>query len=216
MFSSSGSVAEFNAEALRSDQWDVLQNSNGIIITNAQNLQLESLTDSILHNIPPEIFVSIDFSDLTPHHSRIDGFREKLLNHPKRSPTLIAGNENEFRILAKTPEATDIEAGLALSKDFPTIFFALHTAECSYLWKGGKLLTSKRCYSVSIQHATGAGDAWHAGFLVGWKGELPLSDSLAFANAVAAYQLSTGTLGSITEILKFMKETPLQEDSEQN
>jgi hypothetical protein len=40
---------------------------------------------------------------------------------------------------------------------------------------------------------------------------LSYKDILAFANAVSAYQLNSGKIGSLEEVIQFMKETPLQE-----
>ena len=141
----------------------------------------------------------------------IEGFRERLLNHPTRPPNLILGNENEFKLLAKLPKASAIESGQALSTDFPEIFFALHTASQVYLWHRTHLLATQKCHLINLQYATGAGDAWHAGFLIGWQVGLSYKDAMSFANAVSAYQLSTGKLGNLSDILQFMKETPLQE-----
>ena len=211
MLSSAGSVASFSSSSLTEEQWNALRKSRVIAITNAQNLELENLTEGILQNTPKEIIVSLDFSDLTPHLSRIDGFRERLLGHPIRPPNLVLGNENEFRLLAKLPKASITEAGQALSFDFPEIFFALHTATQVYLWHRTHLLATQQCHLVNLQNATGAGDAWHAGFLVGWQVGLSYKDAMAFANAVAGYQLTEGKVGNVADILRFMKDTPLQE-----
>jgi sugar/nucleoside kinase (ribokinase family) len=211
MLSSAGSVTHFSSSMLSERQWNVLRNSRIIAITNAQNLELEELTEGILQNTSKETIISLDFSDLTPHLSRIDGFRERLLDHPIRPPNLILGNENEFRLLSKLPKASFLETGQSLSNNYPEIFFALHTAKFSALWHRSLLLATQNCYSVDLQFATGAGDAWHAGFLVGWQVGLSYKDILAFANAVSAYQLSSGKIGSLEEVIQFMKETPLQE-----
>ncbi|MHA2095463.1 MAG: PfkB family carbohydrate kinase [Candidatus Hodarchaeales archaeon] len=211
MLSSAGSVANFSSSSLTTDQWAVLRKSKVIALTNAQNLEMEDLTEGILQNTPKETIVSLDFSDLTPHQPRIAGFRERLLNHPTRPPNLILGNENEFKLLANLPKGSATEAGQTLSIDFPEIFFALHTANQVYLWYRTHLLATQKCHLINLQHATGAGDAWHAGFLVGWQVGLSYKDTMSFANAVSGYQLSTGEVGSLPDILRFMKETPLQE-----
>ncbi len=211
MLSSAGSVTNFSSSKLTEQQWNVLRRSRVVAITNAQNLELEDLTEGVLQKTPKETIVSLDFSDLTPHPSRIDGFRERLLNHPTRPPNLVLGNENEFRILSKLPKASFLETGQALSNEFSEIFFALHTAKFSALWHRGQLLATQNCFSVDLQFATGAGDAWHAGFLVGWQIGLSYKDVITFANAVSAYQLSTGKIGNLEEVIQFMKETPLQE-----
>jgi sugar/nucleoside kinase (ribokinase family) len=213
MFSSSGSIASFSSKTLTEEQWRTLNQSSIIVITNAQNLMMEELVERILSTVPDNTIVSVDFSDLTPHESRIEGFRERLLNHSKRPPQLIAGNENEFCMLAQDLNSTPLEAGFSLSSDFPEILFALHMADCSYLWHKKKMIASKECFSISLQHATGAGDAWHAGFLLGWQGGLSFEDTLLFANAVAAFQLSKGNMGSLDDIYQFIKDTPLKKSS---
>jgi sugar/nucleoside kinase (ribokinase family) len=213
MFSSSGSIASFSSKTLTKDQWDTLNQSSIIVITNAQNLVMEDLVERILSTVPENTIISVDFSDLTPHETRIEGFRRRLLNHPKRPPQIIAGNENEFCMLAQEPNSTPLEAGLSLSSDFPDILFALHMADCSYLWQKKKMIASKECFSISLQHATGAGDAWHAGFLLGWQGGLSFEDTLLFANAVAAFQLSKGKVGSLADISQFINDTPLKKSS---
>jgi sugar/nucleoside kinase (ribokinase family) len=216
MLSSAGSVAEFTSEMLTEEQWHALKNSTAIAITNAQNLELEDLTEQILENIPSKVFVSLDFSDLTPHQERIDGFREILLAHPKNPPDLIVGNETEFSLLARSEKDSFIEAGYSLSSDFPNIHFALHALNRSYLWKEGDLIASKGCFEINPLHVTGAGDAWHAGFLVGWHCGLSNEQVLGFANAVAGYQLSSGKIGNLDQIIRFMNETPTKNSLNRN
>ncbi len=210
MISSAGSVGNFSYDSLTEEQLVRLYQSQVIALTNAQNLKLEHLAEGILQNAPKNLFVCIDFSDLTPHLSRIDSFRQRILNHEHRPPQLIVGNENEFQILAKDSNDSITKTGKILSKDFPDTHFALHTAKEVYLWKEGDLLASKKCYQLNIQHATGAGDAWHAGFLTGWQGgKLSYDDALLFANAVASFQLSSGKLGSLNDISQFIEQNPI-------
>ncbi|MCK4849275.1 MAG: carbohydrate kinase family protein [Candidatus Heimdallarchaeota archaeon] len=207
MLSSAGSVSNFSYNSLTEKQLERLYQSQVIALTNAQNLKLEDLAEGILNNSPKDLFLSIDFSDLTPHHSRIDGFRQRILNHENRAPQLIVGNENEFQLLAKESQSSITKTGRILSNDFPDTHFALHTTKEVYLWKEGELLASKECYQLkNIYQVTGAGDAWHAGFLIGWKGGLSYEEALMFANAVASYQLSSGKLGSLDDISQFIEQ----------
>ncbi len=211
MLSSAGSVSNFSYNTLTEEQLERLYQSQVIAITNAQNLKLEHLTEGILKNAPKDLFISIDFSDLTPHHSRIEGFRKRILNHENRPPQLIVGNENEFQLLSKESQSSITKVGRILSNDFPDTHFALHTAKEVYLWKEGELLASKECYNViNIERATGAGDAWHAGLLAGWQGgKLSYEESLIFANAVASYQLSSGKIGSLNDLSQFIEHNSL-------
>ena len=207
MISSAGSVSNFSYNSLTEKQIERLYQSQVIALTNAQNLKLEHLAEGILQNAPKNLFISIDFSDLTPHHSRIDSFRQRILNHENRSPQLIVGNENEFQLLAKEPQSSVTKVGRVLSEDFPDTHFALHTVKEVYLWKEGELLASKKCFQLkNIERSTGAGDAWHAGLLAGWQGGLSYEESLIFANVVASYQLSSGKIGSFDDISKFIEQ----------
>ena len=211
MLSSAGSVSDFSYDTLTEEQLERMYQSQVIALTNAQNLKLENLTEGILQNAPKDLFLSIDFSDLTPHLSRIDDFRQRILNHQNRPPQLIVGNENEFQLLAKEPQSSITKTGKTLSNDFPDTHFALHTTKEVYLWKEGELLASKECYQLkNIHQVTGAGDAWHAGFLAGWKGGLSYEESLIFANAVASYQLSSGKLGSLDDISQFIEQNDFE------
>ncbi len=216
MLSSAGTITKFTSEMLTEEQWNALRNSTVIVITNAQNLELEDLSAKILENISSDVFVSLDFSDLSPHQSRIGKFRELLLAHPKKSPNLIVGNETEFCLLAKNEEDSFMEAGYSLSSDFPNIYFALHTVTQSFLWKKGDLVASQGCFDINPLHATGAGDAWHAGFLAGWHCGLSNEQILQFANGVAGYQVSFGEIGTLGQIIQFMTETPVKEPLNKN
>jgi len=211
MLSSAGSVSNFSYNSLTKEQLERLYQSQVIALTNAQNLKLEDLAEGILNNAPEDLFLSIDFSDLTPHLSRIENFRQRILNHANRRPQLIVGNENEFQLLSKESQSSITKTGQNLSNDFPDTHFAMHTAKKVYLWKEGELLASKECYQLqNIRQITGAGDAWHAGFLAGWQGGLQHEESLLFANAVASYQLSSGKIGSLNDIGQFIEQNDFQ------
>ncbi|UCG03518.1 MAG: carbohydrate kinase family protein [Candidatus Heimdallarchaeota archaeon] len=208
MFSTSGSVTDFSSKKLTPEQWNVLKESHSIAICNAQNYQMEDLVEAILREVPPSIAVSVDFSDLTPHLQRIEGFRHRILEHPTRSPSFITGNETEVQLLAKEHNKTPEEAIKILSSSYSEIIFGLHMATKAEIWKNGEQLSIEPCFKISVLNATGAGDSWHAGFMTGWKLGLSISESTIFANAVAAYQISTGKIGSLKEIISFKTSTP--------
>ncbi|MFX0123997.1 MAG: carbohydrate kinase family protein [Candidatus Hodarchaeota archaeon] len=208
MFSASGSVADFSSDKLTPEQWNVLKESHAIAICNAQNYQMEDLVETILREVPPSILVSVDFSDLTPHRQRIEGFRHRILEHPIRPPSFITGNETEIRLLAKEPNKTAEKAIQILSSTYSEIMFGLHMSTKAEIWKDGKQLSIEPCFKISVLNATGAGDSWHAGFLVGWQLGLSIPDATVFANAVAAYQISTGMVGSLNDIISFSTSSP--------
>ncbi|MFX0182096.1 MAG: carbohydrate kinase family protein, partial [Candidatus Hodarchaeota archaeon] len=181
MFCASGSVANFSSEKLTPEQWQSLNESHVIAIANAQNFQMENLVETILKEVPPSIVVSVDFSDLTPHIQRIEGFKLRILEHPTRPPTFITGNEIEFQLLAKKPNLSPEEAIHHLSITYPKILFGLHMANKAEIWKDGKQLAIKPCFKIPVLKATGAGDSWHAGFLTGWQSGLSIPETTVFA-----------------------------------
>jgi len=207
MLSSAGSVVDFSSDKLTSEQWNLLEQSTIIAITNAQNLEMEDLAESILNEIPHRVNVSIDFSDLTPHIKRIDGFRKRILDHSARQPSLVVGNESEICLLANQPEKTPEEAIKILSTTYPEILFGLHTARKAEVWENGERKAIEPAFKVSIQKATGAGDAWHAGFIVGWHLGLPFPEVTKFANATAA-QCIAGSKGSLIDIINMVQNSP--------
>ncbi|MFX0151956.1 MAG: PfkB family carbohydrate kinase [Candidatus Hodarchaeota archaeon] len=207
MLSSAGSVVDFSPDKLTSDQWNILGNSTIIAITNAQNMKMVELVETILDQIPPSVKISIDFSDLTPHVKRIDGFRKRLFAHPTRIPSLVVGNESEICLLANQPKESPEKAIKNLSMTYPEIIFGLHTARKSEVWINGDRKAIEPSFKVSIQKATGAGDAWHAGFLLGWCIGLTFSEVTKLANATAA-QWIAGNNGSLINIIKVFHDSP--------
>ena len=77
----------------------------------------------------------------------------------------------------------------------------------SFIWKTAEQLADESCFKVHVQKTTGAGVNWHAGFITGWKLGFSMSQTAEFANAVAAYQISRGKIGSLSEIMSFLNST---------
>ncbi len=150
--------------------------------------------------------VTVDFSDLSPHIHRIDEMKERILEHMNH-PDIIVGNETEFSILANESKNQPEKAIESLSSSYPSILFGLHMSNRSFIWKNAKQLADESCFKVQVQKTTGAGDNWHAGFITGWKLGFSLPQTAEFANAVAAYQISRGKIGSLSEIISFLNST---------
>lgn len=207
MLSSAGSLADFSAEKLTEEQWKTIFKSDVVTITNAQNLVMEDLVETILTKIPKSVSLTVDFSDLSPHIHRIDGMKERILEH-MNPPEIIVGNETEFSLLAKESKKQPEKAIESLSSSYPSILFGLHMAHRSIIWRNAEKLADESCFKVQVQKTTGAGDNWHAGFITGWKLGFSMQQVTEFANAVAAYQISTGKIGSLEEIFTFINSTP--------
>jgi sugar/nucleoside kinase (ribokinase family) len=67
-------------------------------------------------------------------------------------------------------------------------------------------------YRVQVVDATGAGDAWVAGFLTGLLEGWPLGEALLFGNAVGAQAVQT--VGCTTGIPTFAAVRRFQQDAE--
>jgi len=83
--------------------------------------------------------------------------------------------------------------------------------------KGSEAVTSKEsvevpAFKVHVVDVTGAGDAFDAGFLVGYLRKLNLKECLAFANAVAGIKVTRkGARNSptLSEVVEFLREKRL-------
>ena len=64
-------------------------------------------------------------------------------------------------------------------------------------------------YSVDVIDTTGAGDAFHGGFIYGILNELPLEEMGLFSNACGAIcctNVGARAMGTLDEVISFMKE----------
>ena len=95
-----------------------------------------------------------------------------------------------------------------LSYDYPEILFGLHMTRSGELWLGGDLLNKQASYKVKVERASGAGDAWHAGLLIGMQGNLTYRDAIDLANASAGFKIANNRYGSLEEIVKLTQIIP--------
>jgi len=84
---------------------------------------------------------------------------------------------------------------------------------CLVLTRDGTLI-QQPAFVVEVVDATGAGDAFAAGFVAGVYQDWPLEKTARFANAVGALCVTglgaTGGVRSLDETLEFMETTPLR------
>ena len=224
MVSSSKSLRNYGPKKLSDNQINVIKQSGFVCITNFQNSKLLDLINYIFEITDKNQIVSIDFSDLSPHKSRIKEIYELFTNNKDRE-FIVTGNENEISMLASLlPNSTNKEIQntdldhilLSLSKTFRNIAFCLHSADFSSTAISGKLLSKVKTLSLpTIKRATGAGDSWHGGLITAislsncnqlgiitknqWK------EIIQFANYVAGYWVSIGSPGSISEIKEWIE-----------
>jgi len=97
----------------------------------------------------------------------------------------IRGNQKELRL-----EELAVEAARVLAKRLPARIDLHTTAFSATFTKKTEVFVPT--FKVKALRATGAGDAWDAGNILGDGNELSDGCRLALANAVAAYYLSDG------------------------
>ncbi|MCW4030819.1 MAG: PfkB family carbohydrate kinase, partial [Candidatus Bathyarchaeota archaeon] len=105
-----------------------------------------------------------------------------------------------------------LEAAIILTKPFPARI-DLHTTVFS------ATLTRKKeaivpAFKVKVLRATGAGDAWNAGNILGYGNALSDECRLLLANAVAAYYISEphGVHPTRQNLIKFIKNSTLKSE----
>ena len=86
---------------------------------------------------------------------------------------------------------------------------------CLVITRAGEIICAP-AFQVNMIDATGAGDAFAAGFIAGvWQG-WPLEKTACFANAVGALCVTGlgagGGVRSLPETLQFMESTPIKTD----
>ncbi|MGD0994501.1 MAG: PfkB family carbohydrate kinase [Candidatus Bathyarchaeia archaeon] len=164
-----------------------------------------------------------DTADPTPNSGAIAELMEKVLK--SNQVDILSLNENEAIIYASLLDKTlddkkehfafaelAMEAARVLAQHLPARI-DLHTTVFSATLKG-KTETAVPTFKVKVLRATGAGDAWNAGNILGDRNGLSDECRLMLANAVSACYLSdpAGNHPSQSKLLKFI----LKSDSNLN
>jgi ribokinase len=140
-----------------------------------------------------------DTADPTPNSGAIAELMEKVLKSNQLD--ILSLNENEAIIYASLLDKTlhdkkehyafaelAMDAARVLAKHLPARI-DLHTTVFSATLKG-KTETVVPTFKVKVLRATGAGDAWTAGNILGDRNGLSDEGRLMLANAVSAYYLT--------------------------
>jgi sugar/nucleoside kinase (ribokinase family) len=159
----------------------------------------------------------LDTADPTPNLKEISGLMAKVLK--SNQVDILSLNENEAATYAGMLDKTIMErkgkgvsAELALESarilaKHLSIRIDLHTTQFSatVTRKGETVVPA---FKIHVQRATGAGDAWNAGNILGDGNHLSDECRLLLANAVAACYLQSpdGTHPTKTKLAQFLKE----------
>jgi len=160
-----------------------------------------------------------DTADPTPNKNRIPTLVKRVLS--KDYVDILSLNENEaiqyatyispkqvetLRKRHKKLENLALECAAILTEHF-TSRIDLHTTAYSATFHENKKPRIIPSFTVKALRATGAGDAWNAGNIYGDSQGFPDKIRLAFANAVAAYYVSSprATHPTLNQLGKFLK-----------
>ena len=119
----------------------------------------------------------------------------------------------EAQAIAGLEDPADVGRAL-LNQGVGTVGLKMGADGCMVMTDKGQVIRLP-AFQVDVVDATGAGDAFAAGFIAGeWQG-WPLEKTARFANAVGALCVTdlgaTGGVCSLDETLEFMHNTPLKE-----
>jgi ribokinase len=157
-----------------------------------------------------------DTADPTPNSGAVAELMQTVLKSSQVD--ILSLNENEAIVYASLLDKTlndrkdhlgftelAMEAARVLAKHLPSRI-DLHTTTFSATLKG-KTETMVPSFKVKALRATGAGDAWTAGNIIGDRNSLSDECRLMLANAVSAYYLSDpeGKHPSLSKLSLFLK-----------
>ena len=163
-----------------------------------------------------------DTADPTPNKAKIPELVKLVLK--SRDLDILSVNENEAVCYASQLDNRIERLGKSLSLEELAIESAkilashlpprvdLHTTNFSATFSK-KNETVVPAFNVPVLRATGAGDAWNAGNIIGDACKLSDSCRLALANAVAAYYTSSsrGTHPSRKQLREFCRKAKMKE-----
>ncbi len=129
---------------------------------------------------------------------------------------ILSINENECRLLCKAlglydhmlPYSYSIEDVVNACKGIASklsISVDVHTPICSATSYGGKECYYAKSLKVDSKVATGAGDVWDAGDIVGYLCRLEQYDRLMFANACAALYVKNATVPRLEDVCRLLE-----------
>jgi ribokinase len=198
-----GSLADFGPDSLCEDDYAEIENSDYVCLFNwAGTLNYgTALAQAVFQRAKQggRGKTYCDTADPGPNAKAIPEFIRKVLESGKVD--ILSLNENEAITYASLIEGDlrqkeeslgfadlAMEAARVLAKRLPARI-DLHTTAFSATLKG-KRETVVSAFKVEVLRATGAGDAWNAGNILGDWGGLSEGGRLALANAVSACYLS--------------------------
>jgi ribokinase len=188
MLSHPGSVLDYGPERLDDRDWAVLKDSDAVLVGNwALNRSGTSLASRVLQEAARQgALTFFDSGDPSGRAGEVPQLFEAVL----RSPFLkvLGSNENELRYFAQAAgdmRSTGLLDRARSVKREVTAVLDVHTRDLSLSLRTPNDVAEAKPPAIEGRRATGAGDAWNAGNLLGHLLELPAEERLTLGNAVA-------------------------------
>jgi len=198
-----GSLADFGPHHLNSDDFKVIENADYICVFNWAGTKYfgSELAGTVFRHVKEKGKGKnyFDTADPTPNKGKIPELVTNVLQ--SKYVDILSVNENEAICYAS--ELSDEVKELRKILEFPELakesarILASHLSARVDLHTTGFAVTFTKkgetvipAFQVPVLRATGAGDAWNAGNIVGDAFGLSDGCRLALANAVAAYYIS--------------------------
>jgi sugar/nucleoside kinase (ribokinase family) len=217
-----GSLASFGPEDLHENDYAVIENADYTCLFNwAGTLKFGTpLAQAVFSRARKSRKgkTYYDTADPTPNRGAVADLMEKVLK--SNLVDVLSVNENEAIVYASLLDKTlndkkehsefaelAMEAARVLAKNLRARI-DLHTTAFSASLRG-KTEAVAPTFKVKVLRATGAGDAWTAGNIIGDHNGLSDQCRLTLANAVSACYLSDpeGKHPTWTKLYRFLKET---------
>lgn len=198
-----GALADFGPSDLTENDYELIENADYVCLFNWAGTKKYGtvLAETVFYRAKAKgkAKTYYDTADPTPNKDKIPALMEKVLNTPQVD--ILSLNENEAicyaSLLNGTIEANQrtlsfdelaMEAARSLAKHLPARIDLHTTAFSATVTKKKEVIVP--AFKVKVLRATGAGDAWNAGNILGDGNALSDECRLALANAVAACYLA--------------------------
>ena len=211
-----GDLADFGTQNLNSDDFEVIENADYVCVFNWAGTRRfgTELAERVFHRVKKsgKGKTYLDTADPTPNKQEIPNLIRSVLKRDDLD--ILSANENEAICYAsqmmKPAAATGLRLDQAAKKAAKAMAARiparvdLHTTDFSATFKGTEEVIVP-AFNVPVLRATGAGDAWNAGNILGDANELSDSCRLALANAAAACYISSkeGAHPNLKQLARF-------------
>jgi ribokinase len=212
-----GALADFGTQHLNNDDLEAIENADYVCVFNWAGTRRfgTKLAKNVFHRVKTSGIgkTYLDTADPTPNKNKIPNLMKSVLK--RGDLDILSANENEAICYASQIGTQTETIGLrldqaakkaakALASQIPARV-DLHTTGFSATFKGTEEIVVP-AFRVPVLRATGAGDAWNAGNIVGDANKLSDSSRLALANAAAACYISSadGTHPTLEQLASFL------------